>query len=221
MVKSQFEKKLTSVFQKEQAKGLWWKFQLSSMKNGKVRIFYVAQWSKWLKNNLKKNWPLFFKKSRQGGCGENFSSRAWKMAKLAIWCFTVFRNGEQWIWKKFDHCLWKRAGKGTVVKFSALCMKNGKFRIFMLHNAVVKNGVKSIWKSFYHCDLEKIRQEVCGENFSFLAWKMAKLAFLMLHSGQKRSKFNLTKFEICLLPVCPKWPCIKKTFFKNFYLFWF
>ena len=56
---------------------------------------------------------------------------------------------------------------------------------------MVKNGQKSIWKKIDHCVLKKIMQGVCGENFSSLAWKMAKLAFLMLHSGQNWSKVNL------------------------------
>ena len=50
---------------------------------------------------------------------------------------------------------------------------------------VVKIGQKSFWKKIDHCVMKKIRQGLCGSNFSSLAWKMAKLAFFMLHSGQK------------------------------------
>ena len=41
--------------------------------------------------------------------------------------------------------------------------------------------------------MKKIRQGLCGENFSSLAGKMAKLAFFILHSGQNWSKVNLKK----------------------------
>ena len=46
--------------------------------------------------------------------------------------------------------------------------------------------------------MKKIRQGLCGENYSFVAWKRAKLAFLMLHSGQNWSKVNLKK----IWPLC-------------------
>ena len=86
-----------------------------------------------------------------------------------------------------------------------------KFGFFMLHSGqkwskvnlklcftVVKHGEKSIWKNHDYCFLKKSRQWDCCENFSFLAWKMAKLAFLMVHSGQKWSKVILKK----LWPLC-------------------
>ena len=41
--------------------GLLWKFQLSSMKNGKVSIFDVAQWSEMAKSQFENFWPLCFK----------------------------------------------------------------------------------------------------------------------------------------------------------------
>ena len=61
--------------------------------------------------------------------------------------------------------------------------------------------------------MNKIRQGVCSENFSFLAWKMAKLAFLVLHSGQKMVKIHFDKI----------WnfgaTCVSKmTFFQKNYL---
>ena len=43
--KNLFEKMWPLWFEKDQARGLWWKIQLSSMKNGKVNIFDVAQCS--------------------------------------------------------------------------------------------------------------------------------------------------------------------------------
>ena len=63
---------------------------------------------------------------------------------------------------------------------------------------MVKNGQNSFWKKIDHCVINKIRQGLCGENFSSLAWKMAKFVFLMLHSGQKWSKVNLKK----IWPLC-------------------
>ena len=63
---------------------------------------------------------------------------------------------------------------------------------------MVKTGQKSIWKKFDHFVMKKIRQGLCGENFSSLAGKMAKLAFFMLQSGQKWSKVNLKN----IWPLC-------------------
>ena len=60
MVKSQFENFFTTMFEKEQARGLWWRFQHSSMKNGKFSIFDVAQWSKKVKTQFENFLPLFF-----------------------------------------------------------------------------------------------------------------------------------------------------------------
>ena len=135
-------------FEKDQANGLWWKFQLSSMKNGKVSIFDVAQWSKMVKSHFEKNSTTLF---------------------------------------------WKRSGKVSVVKISALLHE--KWQVYHFWCCiVVKNGQKSIWNFSDHCVLKLSRQRVSGENFSLLAWKMAKLAFLMLHSGQKWPKVNLKFF---------------------------
>ena len=44
--------------------------------------------------------------------------------------------------------------------------------------------------------MKKIRQGLCGENFSFLAGKMAKLAYLMLHSGQKNVAIQIFDYII-------------------------
>ena len=58
---------------------------------------------------------------------------------------------------------------------------------------MIKNGEKSIWKIFDRCVLKKIWQGVCCENFRPLVWKMAKLALLMLHTGQNWSKVILKR----------------------------
>ena len=55
-------------FERDQARGLWWKFQLSSMKNGKVSIFDVAQWSKMVKSQFEKNLTTVFWKRLGKGC---------------------------------------------------------------------------------------------------------------------------------------------------------
>ena len=44
--KVNLKKKWPLCFEKEQARGLWWRFQLSSFKKDKISIFEVAQWSK-------------------------------------------------------------------------------------------------------------------------------------------------------------------------------
>ena len=115
------------------------------MKNNKVSVFDVAQWSKMVKSQFEKNLPL---------CHEQNQARA-------LW--------------------WK-------CQFSS--MKNGKVNIFDVAQ----------WSKLVKSQFEKkIRQAVCGENFSSLAWKMAKFVFLMLHSGQKWSKINLKKFNNCIM----------------------
>ena len=69
-------------FEKDHARALWWKFQLTSMKNGKVSIFDVAQWSKLVKSQFEKNLTILLWKRSGKGSGENFSLLAWKRANL-------------------------------------------------------------------------------------------------------------------------------------------
>ena len=133
------------------------------------------------------------KKIWQGLWVANFSSLAWKMAKIAfIYVAQWSKQVKSHIDKNLITVLWKKSGKGSVVKISAL--KHEKWQtLYFWCCKVVKNGQKLIWKRFDHCFMKEIWQGVCCENFSFLAWKMAKLAFLMLHSGQNWWKKNLKK----------------------------
>ena len=70
-----------------------------------------------------------------------------------------------------------------------------KFVFMMLHSG--QHGQKSIWKKIDHCVINKIRQGLCGENFSFLAWKMAKFVFMMLHSGQNGQNSIKKNWQLC------------------------
>ena len=132
-------KKNPLCYEKDQARVLWWKFQHSRMQNGKVNIFYVAQWSKLVNSQLVKIWAVCFDKDQA----------------RALW--------------------WK---------FQLSSMKIANLVFLMLHSG----QKRSIWKNFDHCVMKKIRQGLCGENFSSLECKMAKLAFLcctVIKIGQK------------------------------------
>ena len=143
------------------------------------------------------NWSSQFdhcvlKKIWQGLCSENFSSLTWKMAKIV---FLMLHSGQKWskvilkqIWPL---CFEKDQARVLWWKIQLSSMKNGKVSIFDV--AQWSKMAESKFEKNDHCVLKKSEREVYGENFSFLVWIMAKLAFLMLHSGQKWSKVSLKK----------------------------
>ena len=108
-------------FEKDQARVLWWKFKLSSMKNGKVSIYDVAQWSKMVKSQFEKFWPLCFGKDQARGLWWKFQLCGMKNGKVSIydvaqWSKMVKSQCE----KKFTTVFWKRSGKVCMEKISAL-----------------------------------------------------------------------------------------------------
>ena len=92
------------------------------MKNGKVSILGVAQWSKKVKILFDKSFdPSVLKTSRPGVGGENHSTLAWKMAKLAFLMLHSGKKGHSSIWKKNDHCFLKMSSQEVFVEnFSSL-----------------------------------------------------------------------------------------------------
>ena len=66
------------------------------------------------KGQFEKKWPMFFwKRSGKGVYGENLSSLAWKMAKIA---FLMLHSGRKWPkidQKKIDHSVLKKIRQGV------------------------------------------------------------------------------------------------------------
>ena len=92
-------------------------------------------------------------------------------------------------------------------------MKNGKVRIF--HVAQWSKNVK--------IQFEK-KLPLCYENEQArgLWWKFHPSSMKkvwMFHSGQKRSKFNFTKFEIMPTTCVPKMTSYQKNFFRKVFSF--
>ena len=76
---------------------------------------------------------------------------------------------------------------------------------------VVKKG-QTIFFLNWPLGFEKEQARGLWWKFQPSSMKDGKLTFLMLHSAQKSQNLILQNLKLWLLPVCPKWPRIKKTF---------
>ena len=159
------------------------------MKNGKFCIFYVAQWSKWSKVNLKKIWPLCYEKDLARGMWGKFQVSSLKNGKVSI---SYVAQWSKVILEKKIHCVMKKIRQGVCEEnFRSLVWKTANIAFLMLHSG--QKWSKLNLKNFWPLCFEKDQARALWWKFSSLAWKMANLVFLMLHSGKKWSKVILKK----------------------------